>query len=140
MPGDNIKSFSVLNISLADSFVRLQYLREFCEPTSIEELRTLVHDLRRGRERAAFWLWEDDRPVLGLFLSGDNAALFYEPTLTWSKATEYYGDPEATIQFELENGQLDDIPLDAVVPAELGIAAFLDYFERGRPSNKVEWQ
>lgn len=119
--------------------MRLQYFQEFFEPSSIEELRTLLHELRPRRERAAFWLWHDNRPELGLFLSGNDAALYHEPTLAWSKATGYGGDPEATALFELENGQLDDLPLDTVVSAELGLGAFLDFFEQGRLSDKVEW-
>ena len=120
--------------------MRLQYFQEFYEPSSIDELRTLLDDLRPRRERAAFWLWQDDRPALGLFLSGEDAVLYYEPTLAWSKATGYDGDSEATARFELENGQLDDLPRDTVVSAKLGITAFLDFFERGRPTDKVEWQ
>jgi hypothetical protein len=120
--------------------MRLQYFQEFFEPSSIEEVRFLLHDLSSRRARTAFWLWEDNRPVLGLFLNGNNAILCYEPTLAWSKATGYEGDPEATMQFELENGQLDDLPQDSVVSFELGIAAVLDYFEHGRLSDNIEWQ
>ena len=119
----------------------LQYYQDFFTPRNAEECAAIIRQLHTPeKEYAAFWLYKGDVPVLGLFIHGNIACLCHEPTLTWSKNQALEVTPGETVTFELENGEKDGISLDACVPSEQAISAFLDFYRTGKLSPILEWQ
>ena len=49
-------------------------------------------------------------------------------------------DSNATVTFELENHQLEQIPLEAVVQSTSAIEAFVKFYETNELTPLIEWQ
>ncbi len=120
--------------------MRLQHYERFFEVQSSEELRAVIATAHpAGSRYSAFWLHCDDEPALSLLLHGDRATLCYEPGLRWSRNPDPDVDPMATVEFQLENGQIDAMPLDTVVSVDAGIAAFAHFLETEELGGPVAW-
>ena len=65
--------------------------------------------------------------------------VYDDETGAWSKNRDYTGMNDTTIPILIENGLKDDLPADAEIPADLAVAAFIDYFNLNARSKKIFW-
>jgi hypothetical protein len=100
--------------------------------TSVEELR---QQLERVRQQQFSEVWldiGDEGPALAMLVNGPHAWLMYlrdrqgDPGFS-SRNPHYIGSAQATMQFLLSNGEMDEYPVAWTLPLEEAFAAF-EYF------------
>jgi hypothetical protein len=89
------------------------------------------------------WLEVEDGQAMCALINGDKGWLMYlrdfEDAGFSSRNPNYNGDPEAVLEFYLNNGQRDEYPLSWILPIEeLEIA--LEYFQKEKkPPIFITW-
>ena len=120
--------------------MKLQVFLEEKEIASEERLREeLKH--RKDDGFGAFWLIEDN-PILALFINRENACLYYMPETeddSWSKNKEPQKIEMDTVDFMIENYQVDEISKDVVISTSDAIEAFIYYYQNKKLSDAIEW-
>ena len=105
------------------------------------------HDLREKLEHrekgvfGAFWLI-DNEPTMSLFINNENACLYYMPGTEedkWSFNPEFKGNEDDTIDFLIENYQLDEISKTTVIPTKQAIDAFVYFYNTKKLSTAITW-
>lgn len=120
--------------------MKLQIFLEEREITSESMLRKELENRKDGKY-GAFWL-VDESPKLALFINNESACLYYMPENSddkWSKNPEFTGKEEDTLDFLIENYQLDDMPLEFVIPTKQAIEAFVYFYKNHDLSSELQW-
>ena len=126
-------------LELRGDAVKLQVFLDTHEIQDEDELRQHL-EFRKGNWGAFWWVEDDSTPVMGLFLNGGDGCVYEDRTCEWSSNPDRADDFESTVEFMIENGQVDDFPACSVIPASAAVEAFIDFYRTGRRSDAISWQ
>ena len=122
--------------------MKLQIFENEKEIKSEEMLRAEL--LYRHESYGAFWLVIDE-PSMGLFINNNLACLFYAGDTEGgdtccSVNREFAGNEDDTVDFLLENYQLDEISETTVISMEQAVNAFVSFYNTGKLSSDIAWE
>jgi len=113
--------------------------------TTVEELRKLLEQVHQ-QQFSEVWLDAgEEGPALAMLVNGVHAWLMYlrhhdgDPGFS-SRNPRYTGPAQASMQFLLSNGQMDEYPVALTLPLEEACAA-CEYFvlSQGGRSPAITW-
>ena len=110
---------------------------------SVRELRELITH-RYNELYGAFWLSSGDetRPSLSVYCNGDRACAFY---FRESGDSGYYsvgsdvGNDSDLVGFVIDNYQLDEYPMEWVVPLSDAVLALEEFLESESLPSAIDW-
>ena len=112
---------------------------------TVSDLRQHLEPVRHQQFSEVWLTVNDDGPSLAMLVNGTQAGLMYlrnqdgDPGFS-SRHPHYKGSAEATLEFLLSNGQMDEYPVACTLPLEEAFAA-CEYFllSQGGQSPALVW-
>ena len=116
-----------------------------CAITTAEDLERACAAVRQQQFSEVWLEASDDGPSLAMLVHNEHTLLMYLPdnegTLGFtSRNPAYAGPPDAQIEFQLANGQMDEHPAAWAQPLSVGCAICRDFIVRqGALSPLITW-
>lgn len=123
--------------------MELYVFRDLYDPKDLAELKELLL-IRHNGQFGSFWL-KNEYEWLALHINNEKANLTLtganlkdDPLL--SRNLDFTGTEDDTVDFVIDNYQLDNFPADTVIPLAIAQAAFEEYFLTGELSKSIDWR
>ena len=117
---------------------KLQYFHDFFPVENAQQVADFVTKHRHDQQMTAFWLWDGDLAAMALFINGEAATLYHDASMGMSWNGQEVDEHE-TMEFMLENGQVDEYPVAYSIEVEPAIQAFAECADKGQRSQSVHW-
>jgi len=120
--------------------MKLQLFLKEIDLLSEKHLKEQLKHREKG-EFGAFWLI-DKKPIMALFINGKKSCLFYMPETEenqWSYNLNFKGEDDDTVDFLIENYQLDEINENVGISTDQAIDAFIYFYNTKKLSTKISW-
>jgi hypothetical protein len=122
--------------------MKLQIFDKEFKVNDIEELRKHLK-FRYKEKYGTFWLEADNGESLAIFINGMNACMFYIKEIDdsgLSSLNQIRADNfEETMEFIIDNYQMDEYPLAMVIPITKALEEFEGFFKTGKLPRIITW-